>query len=83
MGERVHALTVALDDDCTSEQLRPIVEAVQMIKGVSAVETHAVDSVNTWSARQRTFHRFCDALLTVMKALREGKDIKVVEREGS
>ena len=40
----VRRLTVILEEDTRTENATPIIEAIQMIKGVGHVEPHVVDS---------------------------------------
>lgn len=52
MSDRYYALTVILEKDLSLDSIRPIIEAIKMIKNVSAVEGNVSDPV-TWASEER------------------------------
>jgi len=44
MTDRIRRLTVVLDADYRDDDIKPIVEALRMIRGISHVEYHVVDA---------------------------------------
>lgn len=80
MSEEYHALTVTLDGDYDQAHLEPVIEAIKMIKGVVAVDPHTTQFEDR-SARQLVGYRYQQVLWRAFKAVQEGKDIVVVERQ--
>ena len=52
MTDRVFALTVVLKDNTCTDDAQPILDAIQMIKGVLSVEAHVAD-IGQWTADTR------------------------------
>ena len=44
MTDRIHALTITLDRDMRSDDVRHVVDAIQMIKFVQSVDPHVTDT---------------------------------------
>lgn len=72
MTDRIHALTVVLDDDYRTDDVEPIVEAIKMLRGVLTVEEH-VANMNDYSARSRVRAKLEERLWKVLREeLKEG-----------
>jgi hypothetical protein len=67
MSDRIHGLTVALDRDYRDDDVKRIVEAIEMIKGVQAV-TMIVSDANDWINRTRIQREIEDKLLKALRS---------------
>ena len=65
MTDRVFALTVVLEKNTRDDDARPILDAIQMIKGVLSVEAHVTD-MGQWAAEARVRQKFTEQLWGVL-----------------
>lgn len=74
MTDRIKGLTVTLDRDYRDDDVRVIVDAIKMIRGVAAVELH-VTQIEDHMARQRVRYDVQDAILGVLKGITDPTSI--------
>ena len=65
MTDRVFALTVVLKDNTCTDDAQPILDAIQMIKGVLSVEAHVAD-MDQWAADIRARRELGEKLWAVL-----------------
>lgn len=66
MTDRIHALTVILDGDYRDDDVQTIVQAIQMIRGVSDVTTHVTD-LQDHAARERVKTELREKLFDLLR----------------
>ena len=66
MTDRIHALTVFLDNKYREDDVQIIISAISMIKGVSEVKTHVSDIDTVW-AESRVKSELREKLLELLK----------------
>jgi len=70
MTDRIRRLTIVLDTDYRDDDVKPIVEAIRMIRGVAIVEEHVVESQDRLARMtvrveiERDLYRAIDQVLT-------------------
>ena len=65
MTDRVFALTVVLKDNTRTDDAQPILDAIQMLKGVLSVEAHVAD-MGQWAADTRARRELGEKLWAVL-----------------
>jgi len=65
MTDRVHAITVVLEEDIRSDDVEAITNSIEMIRGVLTTETHVTD-ISDYTARERVRHELGRKLLKVV-----------------
>lgn len=66
MTDRIRSLTVALDRDIREDDVEPLVAAIRMLRGVTAVTRHVV-TPNDWATEERIRREWLDRFLGVVK----------------
>jgi hypothetical protein len=66
MTDRIHALTVILDQDYRDDDVQSIIQAIQMTKGVLDVKMHVTD-ISDLTARERVKHEMQMKILGLFK----------------
>jgi hypothetical protein len=67
MTDRIHSLTVTLDDAYREDDIQPIINAIKMLKCVAKVNKHIANHETYWAeTRART-----DLISRIYEALRE------------
>ena len=61
MTDRVHAITVVLEQDIRSDDVEAITNSIQMIRGVLTTKTHVTD-ISDHTARERAKHELSEKL---------------------
>ena len=67
MTDRIHALTVILDQDVRDDDVQPVIDAIRMVKHVISVEPH-VTSLVDHSARIRVRTDLTTKLYDVLRS---------------
>lgn len=73
MTDRVRTLTVHLNEDTRIDDVEFIVNAIQMVKGVSTVELGKPVDMTDWSARMAVGSEFQREILDALDRVRKGK----------
>lgn len=66
MTDRYHALTVVLEDNLRSDDAKPIIDAIRMVKGVVAVRPDVADA-QTFAARSLAKHELLEKIWKVLR----------------
>lgn len=82
MTDRIKGIVVTLDRDYRDDDVRAILDAIRMIKGVVAVAPQ-VSTSDDWMARRRVQHQLRDRIYKMMDEFFDerpdngGKDFKL------
>jgi hypothetical protein len=68
MTDRCNFITVALSGDLPEDDVKPLVDAILMIRGVIGAEANVADS-GSWTARMQARQLLIDQLWTVLKVV--------------
>lgn len=71
MTDRVHSLTVVLENDVRADDLVPLIQAIEQLRGVLAVKQHVTDIV-TVMAQERARRELGEKLWAVLYPKQEG-----------
>ena len=74
MTDRIRTLTVALDADYRDDDVEQIINAIHMVKGVSAVKPGVPVDPTDWAARWAVRKELRDVLWTVFQGCLLGDD---------
>ena len=81
MSDQFQAVTVVLSEDVREEDLRSILDAIRMVKGVASVsDKHVVDSTD-YMARARVRFELGSTMLDVFRAITEGRSITIGKKQ--
>lgn len=64
MTDRIHSITVVLTEDTRDDDVKPLIDAILMLKGVCSVSTHVSD-FNSHMAEQRARMQIGEQLLSI------------------
>lgn len=65
MTDRISHLTVVLDKEYRDDDVKAIVNAIRMVRGVSDVTEHVADG-SSWAVEQRVRSELGDKLIAVL-----------------
>lgn len=71
MTDRVHSLTVVLESDARTDDLEPLVKAIQQLRGVLTVKQH-VANFETFMAQERVRRELGEKLMAVLYPKSDG-----------
>lgn len=70
MTDRIHSLTVVLENDVREDDLEPLIAAIRCLRGVLSVSTHVSD-LEAYMAKERARHELGQKLLDVVYPKKE------------